>query len=112
MRGLPGQGGVVSTPVVTSARFENGVTTVTGRLGPPASSTSFYLQVLLFAGTGDTQALVATREINDGSGEFTIAIPRDLRGHAVRAVTYQTYVYNWDDGATGRSEMSGARVVE
>lgn len=110
-QGLPGQGGVVGVPTVTSARFENGVTTVTVRLAPSASSVSSHTLVLLYAGSGDTQELVANVP-NPRSGELTITVPRDLRGQAVRATTFTNHIYNWDDPAPGTSEMSAPRVVE
>jgi len=104
--GIPGEGAVIGAPVITSARFENGVTTVTGRIAPPANSVSSFQRVSIYS----TQGVVATEEVR--GSEFTIHIGRDLQGQEVRAAMYTNVIYNFDNAATATSELGEARVVE
>lgn len=108
--GAPGLGGVVGAPVITSARFANGVTTVTGRLAPPAGAVNSFQRLTLFAGSGDVTEAIVTQSIN--GSEFTITIDRDLRGQLVRGMTYTNVIYNFDHSTTGTSEMGEPRLVE
>jgi hypothetical protein len=108
--GAPGLGGVIGAPVITSARFANGVTTITGRLAPPAGVVNSFQRLTLFAGPGDVAEAIVTQSV--AGSKFTIAIERDLRGQLVRGMTYTNVIYDFDHGTTGTSEMSEPRLVE
>lgn len=109
--GLPGQGAVVGAPVITSARFENGVTTITGRLAPQPAFGATFRRLSIFAGPENAQELVYQNGIN--RDDFTIQVPRDLRGQLVRAMMYTNVVVSHGDvGTTGTSELGEPRVVE
>lgn len=108
--GIPGQGAIVGAPVITSAKFANGVTTVTGRVAPRAGSTNSFQRVSILGGTDDLQVLLATANVP--GEEFTITIDRDVRGWAVRAVMYTNVIYDFDHAVTATSEVGQPRQVE
>lgn len=108
--GIPGQGAIIGAPVITAAKFADGVTTVTGRVAPRAGSTNSFQSVTILGGTDDLQVLLATANVREE--EFTITIDRDLRGWAVRAVMYTNVIYDFDHAVTATSEVGLPRVVE
>ena len=108
--GIPGQGAIIGAPIITSAKFANGVTTVTGRVAPRAGSTNSFQRVSILGGPGDLQALLATANVQ--GEEFTFTIDSDLRGGAVRAVMYTNVIYDFDHAVTATSEVGLPRVVE
>ncbi|HEX2833034.1 MAG TPA: right-handed parallel beta-helix repeat-containing protein [Thermoanaerobaculia bacterium] len=103
--GLPGQGGVVGAPAISSVRYEEGATIVTGSTAPFPGGFFIRQTIRIYADgefAGET-TLAASEE-----SAFTVKIARDLRGRAIQASTFLYAVYNWDDPATGTSELSEA----
>ena len=110
--GLPGQGGRIGAPILTSARFDGTATIVTGRVSARSTASLIHERVYLYASarhdaveevvavvTGDRMSLFSDLT-------FTARIERDLRGQWIHAASWTTYVYNWDDFARGTSELS------
>jgi hypothetical protein len=111
--GLPGFGGIVGAPRITSARYHEGVTTIEGELSPYVGGVHVYTDVYVYAnpGTKDGGALIGTLRTNS-AGTFVLEVPRDLRGQYVSAAEFAMIVYNWDDPAPGTSEIGEPRLVE
>jgi hypothetical protein len=105
--GLPGRGGVIGPPSITSATFANGATVVSGRIATSPQPYMFSVRVYVYA-DGELVATV-TRPNDDGT--FTATIPRDLRGRAMRASTFSSFVYDWDFVAQSNSELSDPVTV-
>ncbi len=105
--GYPGRGGIVGAPAITSARYANGVTTITWQPAPHffSGATSF-TRASIYAGDGDAQELVAI------TSQATVEIPRDLRGLTVRAALVTNAIENFDDAMIATSEVGEGRVVE
>jgi hypothetical protein len=101
--GLPGQGGVIGMPHITSATFEDGATIIRGTLAPRAGNTLVGERLMIYV---DGEYETALRGFFAEGLAFTAHIDRDLRGHTIRAATYANFVYNWDDPAIGTSELS------
>jgi hypothetical protein len=115
--GLPGQGGRIGTPVITSARWDGTATVIEGHVAPRSNSSLFAESVYLYAGTtadGVDEVLIRVPTMRGLviDGMFTARVERDLRGLWVRAATLQTFIFNWDDPATGTSELSAPLPVE
>jgi len=115
--GVPGMGGVVGAPVVTSARYENGVTTIDVSLGEGAGGTRAYTSVAIYAsdalegdGTAEGSELLGTSD--SLTGTYELQVPGDLRGKYITASTYSVFIYGWDSPAPGTSELGPARRVE
>lgn len=116
--GLPGQGGLVGAPILTSARFDGTGTIVTGRLARRGAGFLVRQRVILYAtaGPGAKTEVVAVVNPEEGSlfrdDMFSVRIERDLRGHSLQAASWAIYVYNLDDFARGTSELSVPLPVE
>ncbi|MGZ5442533.1 MAG: right-handed parallel beta-helix repeat-containing protein [Thermoanaerobaculia bacterium] len=115
--GLPGQGGRIGAPILTSARFDGTATVVTGRVSGRSTSSLIHERVYLYAGARpDTAEEVVAAVDSRGSRfpelTFTARIERDLRGQWIHGVSSTTYLYNWDDFARGTSELSVPLPVE
>jgi hypothetical protein len=115
--GVPGMGGVVGAPVITSARYENGVTTIQVSFGEGASGTTAYNSVAIYAsdsleadGTAEGSELLGTAD--SFPGPLELKVPGDLRGKYVNASTYAIFIYGWDSPAPGTSELGLPRLVE
>jgi hypothetical protein len=116
VEGHPGRGGIYPPPVITSARYDNGSTTISGTV-PRASAISSTI-VYLFAsselepdGSAEGESFLASVRADDGT--FTVTLPRDLRGRYVNGVTRRTQSVPWDDvGETSTSEFGRAIRVE
>lgn len=103
--GLPGQGGAVGAPTISSVRYEEGATIVTGSPAPFPGGFFIRQTIRIYAdGEFAGEVTLATSE----ETSFTVRIERDLRGRAIQASTFLYAVYNWDDPATGTSELSEA----
>lgn len=116
--GLPGQGGRIGAPILTSVRFDGTATVITGRISGRAASSLIGERVYLYAGTKfDRQeeviAVVTGETRQQFAGlTFTARIEADLRGQWVHAASFAWYVYNLDDFARGTSELSLPLLVE
>jgi Right handed beta helix region len=116
--GLPGRGGIVGAPVITSVRFENGETVIEARIAPRSPWNVYLGEIVHFYANPvpkDGGELIGTVNPNPGDrgGQvFTLRVPRDLRGQWVSAATFAIYIYNWDDAAPGTSEVGLPRLVE
>jgi hypothetical protein len=113
---LPGRGGVIGVPAITTARYENGETILVAR-SAPRNPMNIYLTetVYFYAGRDrkDGGELLGFTDASVRGGEtFTLRVPRDLRGQWVSAATFVMYIYNWDDKAPGTSEAGVPRLVE
>ncbi len=111
-RGNPGQGGIQGPPMILSATYENGVTTITGRKNVPAGSVRVADRIQLYAassvgraGTAEAEELIGVLE-DVRSETFTFHVAADLRGRYVSASQYSIYIYDWDSPAPGTSELS------
>ncbi|HEX2060651.1 MAG TPA: hypothetical protein VHK90_07915, partial [Thermoanaerobaculia bacterium] len=115
--GFPGRGGIYPPPVITSARWDNGVTTITGVVQRAAFAWNTHVD--LYANThldpdgfaeGETYLATVTVERN---GTFTAILPRDLRGKYVNGVTLRNEAVPYDDvGESATSEFGRAMRVE
>ena len=111
--GVPGHGGRIGAPSITSARFDGTATIVEGRIAPRNGSIVFDEVVTIYAGTTPAEAEVVARvETVNGPTTFTARIERDLRGLTLRAATSARYLLNFDDPAPGTSELSAPVPVE
>ena len=108
--GRLGEGAIVGGPIITSARFENGVTTVMGRLAPAVTPVSSFQLVTIYAGVFGHALPVATEAVS--GSEFTIRINRDLRGQTLRAALVTNGIYDADRAVIGTSEVTGMAGVE
>ena len=108
--GYPGRGGVAGAPTITSAKFANGVTTITGRVAPHLGGSHSFQRVSIYAGSGDVQDLIGAIEAR--SGDFTFQTARDLRGQVVRPAMVTNSIENFDEAMTTTSEMGEPRLVE
>ena len=108
--GYPGRGGIAGAPTITSARFANGITTITGRLAPHLGGSHSFQRVSIYAGPGDVQDLIGSIEVR--SVDFVFEIARDLRGQGVRAAMVTNSIENFDEAMTATSEMGEPRHVE
>lgn len=117
-KGNPGQGGVLGPPVILSAKYENGVTTIVGKKNVPAGSTYVFDNIYVYANRSlDSHGLAEAEEVigvlEGARGEtFTLQVNADLRGRYITASQFTVYVYNWDDPAPGTSEVGLPRLVE
>jgi hypothetical protein len=114
----PGDGGVIGAPVIASAEYMNGLTTIIG----------YAAQRMELVSITDVIHVYANREGKDGgeligsvtprpggvplAGWFTLEVPRDLRGWYVSASSSIYYVFNFDDPAPGTSEAGVPRLVQ
>jgi hypothetical protein len=116
--GNPGQGGIVGPPIIDSAKYENGVTTIQGHKNVPAGFTIAADDIYVYANTKiDASGLAEAEELigvleNVRGGAFTLRVNADLRGRYIDASQFTLYVYNWDDPAPGTSEVGSPRRVE
>jgi len=113
-RGLPGQGGIMGPPIIESARYANGVTTITGHANTRAGGTYVASTLYFYANTtgrADADEVIGSVVRFGGNGTFTLTVDRDLRGKFITASEYTVWIYNWDDPAPGTSELSAAVEV-
>lgn len=115
--GLPGRGGIVGAPVVTAVRYENGETVIEVRLAPRNPLNTYLGETVhVYASPVDKEGgepIVSRTTMENGWKQtFTFRIPRDLRGQWVSAATFAIYIYNWDDAASGTSEIGEPRLVQ
>ncbi|HEY0155942.1 MAG TPA: right-handed parallel beta-helix repeat-containing protein [Thermoanaerobaculia bacterium] len=110
--GLPGFGGIVGAPVITSARYDNGDTILEASLAPltphPHLDDLIYFYASPHYKDGGELLGYAMRT----GSTFTLRVPRDLRGQWVSAATFGMYVYGWDSVTTATSEVGELRLVE
>jgi hypothetical protein len=118
VKGNPGQGGIQGPPVILSAKYENGVTTIEGRKNTPAGWTRMGEQIYVFAnrsldpsGAGEAEELIGVLQ-NVPAETFTLRVNADLRGRYVTASHFVLYIYNWDFPAPGTSEVGLPKLVE
>jgi hypothetical protein len=116
-RGLPGQGGIIGPPVITSARYADGKTTIEGQFTEGADGVYARARVYVYASrlldrNGNAQGEELIGRIESGAPTFSLTVPGDLRGRYVNASRYTTFVYNWDEPAPGTSELGPARLVD
>lgn len=120
-QGVPGQGGLMGTPVILTARWNGTETVIEGRTATSVGATHMYSRVYVYAngsvdakGMAEAEELIGVVEPRSGPGfsSFVLRVPRDLRGMWVNAATYSMYVINWDDPAPGTSELGVPRQVE
>jgi hypothetical protein len=117
--GHPGLGGIIGAPVIESARYENGVTTITGYVREHTGSIIREERVYLYANRAarDGGDLIATivPEVESApeprTRRFTARLERDLRDLYVSASHFMHLLYNFDDPAPGTSEVSEPRLV-
>lgn len=118
---IPGQGGILGAPVVTSARYDGTATIIEGRLAGSINTTHVASTVYVYASRSVDSRGIAEAEQLLGIGplrssgpnrEFTLRVERDLRGLWVNAAHFGIYVYNWDDPAWTTSELGLPRQVE
>lgn len=116
--GNPGQGGIIGPPIIDSAKYESGVTTIQGHKSVPAGFTIAADNIYVYANTTiDASGLAEAEELigvleNVNGGTFTLRVNADLRGRYIDASQFTLYVYNWDDPAPGTSEVGSPRRVE
>lgn len=118
VKGNPGQGGIQGPPVLLSAKYANGVTTIEGRKNTPAGWTRMGDQIYVYAnrslnpsGAGEAEELIGILQNVPGE-TFTLQFNADLRGRYVTASQFVVYIYNWDDPAPGTSEVGLPILVE
>jgi hypothetical protein len=114
--GMPGFGGIVGAPVITSVRVENGETIIEARIAPRNPQNAYLGEAVSFYASPvprDGGVLLGTVDAITvrGSETFTLRVPRDLRGQWVSAATFAVYVHGWDDIVTGTSEVGEPRFV-
>jgi Right handed beta helix region len=116
--GNPGQGGIIGPPSITSARYENGVTTIEGHKNAAAGLVRVSDNIYIYAnnsihanGLAEAEELVGVLE-DVREDTFTLRVNADLRGRYVDASQFTVYVYNFDDPAPGTSEVGPPRIVQ
>jgi len=113
--GNPGLGGIIGAPVITSAKFENGVTTIEGRVGARSGALVLNDAIYVYANTreaSDAEELIGTLDRATTAGTLTLRVDRDLRGRWITASEYSTWIYDFDHAAQGTSEVGPPRIVE
>ena len=119
--GIPGQGGVLGAPSITSARFEDGATSIEGQIAPrpDASLTMVNQYVYVYANKSlDALGRAEAEEIAgvvkpDVSGRFSLRVDRDLRGSYISAAHFCFFVYGtFDEPAPATSEIGLPLRVE
>jgi Right handed beta helix region len=120
-RGIPGQGGVLGTPVITSARWTGTETIIEGHLGESVGETHVHTMVFVYASSSvDADGMAESEEllgalppVSRGAERlFTLRVPRDLRGKWINASTYTMYVHTWDVPAPATSEVGAPLRVD
>jgi parallel beta-helix repeat protein len=109
--GVPGEGGVVGAPTITSARYENGTTIIEGHTAP-RPTTLFSEEVYVYAnrsldsrGLAQAEELIGIASANYSSGEFSLRLDRDLRGRYIDAVTLGVFIEYGDNPLRATSEL-------
>jgi parallel beta-helix repeat protein len=115
-RGVPGvQGGVVPPPVILSARYANGVTTITGY----STAGNQRRQVVLYANdelepdgyAEGEQFLGITPLLLFDNHAFTFVYPGDLRGKYINGTSSAVTFWGWDEYSYTSSEFGRAVAV-
>lgn len=116
--GVPGvEGGVVPPPVILSATYENGVTTIKGFA---ANVRNNRRQVLLYANSklepggfaeGEQFLGITPLQFNEDTA-FTFVYPGDLRGKYINGTTFAVTPWGLDEYSYTSSEFGRALAVE
>lgn len=117
VRGVPGvEGGVVPPPVITSARYANGVTTITGY----STAGNNRRQVLLYANSklepggyaeGEQYLGITPVMLRDETA-FTFVYQGDLRGKYINGTSSAVTFWSLDEYSFTSSEFGRALAVE
>lgn len=116
-KGVPGvEGGVIPAPVILSARYENGVTTITGY----SMAGNNRRQVMLYANSElepdgyaeGEQFLGSTQVQYQNDHAFTFVYPGDLRGRYINGTSFAVTFWGFDEYSYTSSEFGRAVAVE
>jgi hypothetical protein len=112
--GYPGRGGIIGAPVIDSAHYENGITTISGHLRSRSAAYLVSDVVYVYANTAGKEAgdLIGIASADRENLLFTLRVERDLRGQFVSASEFVYMIYLWDDPAPGTSEIGPPQPVQ
>jgi hypothetical protein len=114
--GYLGQGGVLEAPVILSAHYADGVTTIRAAAPEASNGAHVYSYVELYAsdrvdgGAPEGQRWLGRVEVRGGDVE--LRVDGDLRGRYVNGSRFGVYAYNFEDTAPATSELGAARMVD